>query len=169
MFKLNGKYEVDRSILKCDYIRYSPAEISTNTANSQMCITIPSEDSLLNFYLDLNFDVLHAATINRYADGNDIRLVNVGPNALFSYNLTTSSGKHLEDISHAHIVSSMYKLITSAKDTNDLSFGFGCDRVRRQRKVTNNKSVKGKYHVRIILGVFLVLQSIRKKCIRLGI
>ena len=26
MFKLNENYEVDRKILKCDYIRYSPAE-----------------------------------------------------------------------------------------------------------------------------------------------
>ena len=35
-------YEIDRRILKCDYIRYSPAEISTiNTANSQIYINIP--------------------------------------------------------------------------------------------------------------------------------
>ena len=39
-----------------------------------------------------------------YVDGNDIRLVNLCPIALFSnYKLTTSSGKQLEDISHAHI------------------------------------------------------------------
>ena len=37
MFKLSESYEVDQKILKCDYIRYSPAEISTiNTANSQI-------------------------------------------------------------------------------------------------------------------------------------
>ena len=29
MFKLSEKYEIDRGILKCDCIRYSPAEIST--------------------------------------------------------------------------------------------------------------------------------------------
>ena len=35
MFKLSENYETDRRILKCDYIRYSPAEKSTiNTANS---------------------------------------------------------------------------------------------------------------------------------------
>ena len=28
MFKLNEKYEINRDILKCDYIRYSPSEIS---------------------------------------------------------------------------------------------------------------------------------------------
>ena len=58
MFKLNEKHEVDRRILKCDYIRYSPAETSTiNTPNSQIYINIPREDSvisLLNSYLDLN-------------------------------------------------------------------------------------------------------------------
>ena len=48
MFKLNENYEVDRRILKCDYIRYSPAETSTiNTPNSQIYIKIPGEDSLL--------------------------------------------------------------------------------------------------------------------------
>ena len=156
MLKLIDKYEINRDILKCDYIRYSPSEISTiNTANSQVYINIPREDSvisLLNSYLDLNFDVLHAATNNRYVDGNDIRLVNLGPVALFSnYKLTTSSGKHLEEINHSHIVSLMYKLITSAKDTNDLSIGFDRDRNRRQRELTNNKNQKGKFHLRIML------------------
>ena len=129
MFKLNEKYEIDRRILKCDYIRYSPSEISTiNTPNSQIYINIPREDSvisLLNSYLELNFDVLQAATGNRYADAADIRLVNLGPIALFSnYKLSTNSGKHLEEISHAHIVSLMYKFLSSSKGSDDLSIGF---------------------------------------------
>ena len=157
MFKLNEKYEINRDILKCDYIRYSPSEISTiNTANSQVYINIPREDSvisLLNSYLELNFDVLHAAAPNnRYVDGNDIRLVNLGPIGLFSnYKLTTSSGKHLENIDHAHIVSLMYKLLTSSKGSDDLSIGFDRDRSRRRNELTNNKNIKGKYHVRIYL------------------
>ena len=156
MFNLCEKYEVDRRILKCDYIRYSPSEKSTvNTANSQIYIKIPREDSLislLNSYLDLNFDVVHAATNNRYADGNDIRLFNLGPVALFcNYILTTSSGKHLEDVGHAHIVSLMYKLVTTAKGCDDLSIGFDRDRTRRRNELTNNKNMKGKYHVRIYL------------------
>ena len=157
MFKLNEEYEINRDILKCDYIRYSPSEISTiNTANSQVYINIPREDSvisLLNSYLELNFDVLHAAAPNnRYADNNDIRLVNLGPIALFSnYKLTTSSGKHLENIDHAHIVSLMYKLLTSSKGSDDLSIGFDRDRGRRRNELTNNKNIKGKYHVRIYL------------------
>ena len=88
MFKLSENYEIDRRILKGDYIRYSPAEISTiNTANSQIYINIPREDSviaLLNSYLELNFDVLRVDKSNRYVDANDIRLVNLGPIALFS-------------------------------------------------------------------------------------
>ena len=156
MFKLSEKYEINRDILKCDYIRYSPSEINTiNTANSQIYINIPREDSvisLLNSYLELNFDVLHAGTNNRYVDGNDIRLVNLGPIVLFSnYKLTTSSGKHLENIDHAHIVSLMYKLLSSSKGSDDLSIGFDRDRTRRRNELTNNKNIKGKYHVRIYL------------------
>ena len=156
MFKLSEKYETNRDILKCDYIRYSPSEISTiNTANSQVYINIPREDaviSLLNSYLELNFDVLRADNSDRYLDGNDIRLVNLGPIGLFSnYKLTTSSGKHLENIDHAHIVSLMYKLLSSSKGSDDLSIGFDRDRGRRQRALTNNKTQKGKFHVRIYL------------------
>ena len=112
MFKLNGNYEVDRRILKCDYIRYSPAETSTiNTPKCQIYINIPREDSvisLLKSYLDLNFEVIKKADNGRFANGNDMKLVNLGRIALFcDFKLTTNSGKHLEDISHAHLVSLM--------------------------------------------------------------
>ena len=156
MFKLNEKYEVDRRILKCDYIRYSPTETSTiKTPNSQIYINIPREDSvisLLNSYIDLNFEVVKRTDNSRYRNGNDIRLVNLGPIALFSnFKLTTSSGKHLEDISHAHLVSLMYKLITPSKDSNDLSLGFDNSRNRRRDELALNKNIKGKYHLKIVL------------------
>ena len=149
MFKLYEKYEVDRRIIKCDYIRYSPSEISTiNTASSQIYINIPREDSLislLNSYIDINFDVVHGVNNDRYVDNNEIRLVNLGPIALFSnYKLTTSSGNHLEEVSHAHIVSSMYKLITTAKGCDDLSIGFDRDRDNRRNELTITKNIKGK-------------------------
>ena len=100
----------------------------------------------------MDFDVLDAATSNRYVDGNDISLVNLGPIALFSkYKLTASPGKHLEDITLAHIVSLMYKLITSARGSDDLPIGFDRDRNRRQRELTKDKIIKGKNHVRIYL------------------
>ena len=156
MFKLNEKYGIDRRILKCDFIRHSPSEISTiNTPYSQIYINRPREDSvisLLNSYLELKFDVLQAATDNRYKDVNNIRLVNLGSIAFFSnYKLTFSSGKHLEEISHAHIVSLMYKLLSSSKGSDDLSIGFDRNRNRRKRELTNIKNIKGKYH----LGIYL--------------
>ena len=74
----------------------------------------------------------------------------MGPIALFSiYNLTTSSGKHLEEISHAHIVSLIYRLLTSNKDNEALSIGFDRSRDRRKRELINNKTMNGRYHVRI--------------------
>ena len=109
MFKLNENYEVDRRIVKCDYFRYSPAEISTiRTPNSKIYVNSYSVISLLNSYLDLKFEVIIKADGSRYGNGNEIRLVNLGPIALFSnFKLTISTGKHLEDISHAHLVSLM--------------------------------------------------------------
>ena len=156
MFKLNENYEVDRRILKCEFIRYSPAETSTrNTPNSQIYINIPREDSvisLLNSYLGIKFEVIKKADDSRYANGNDIKLVNLGPIILFiNFKLTTSSGKHLEDIRHAHLVSLMYKLITSSKNSDDLSIGFDRSSARRREEITNNKNVKENFHLRIML------------------
>ena len=140
MFKLNEGYEVNRGILKCGYIRYSPSEISTiNTPNSQTYINIPREDSVNSVSdsrLDLNFDVLHAATGNRYVDANGIRFINFGPIALFSkYDVTSSSGKHIESIGFR----------------THLSIGFDRSRDRRKQELTNNKNIKGKYHFSIYL------------------
>ena len=155
-FKLSERYQIVRRVLRCDYIRYSPSENSTkNTSNSQIYINIPREDSLISLlksYLDLNCDVLIAATNNRYVDADDIWLINLAAIALFSnFKLTTSSGKHLENIDHAHIVSLMYKPLTSSRGSDDLSIGFDRDRNRRKRELTNNKNIKGKYHMRSYL------------------
>ena len=79
-------------------------------------------------------------------------MITLGPIALFSnFKLTTGSGKHLEDISHAHIVSSMYKPITSSKDSNDLTIGFDHSRNRRREELAAKKNVKGKFHLKILL------------------
>ena len=100
----------------------------------------------------MNFDVLNAATSNRYVDADDIWLINLAAISLFSnLKLTTSSGKHLEKIDHAHIVSLMCKLLTLSRSSDDLSIGFDRDRNRRKRELTNNKNIKGKYHMRIYL------------------
>ena len=48
MFKLNENHDIDRRILKCDYIRYSPAVIGTiNIASNQINNSIPREDSFI--------------------------------------------------------------------------------------------------------------------------
>ena len=125
-----------------------PAQVSTiNAPNSQIYIGIPRQDSVLSLlisYLHLNSEVIEKADFRRYAKGNDIRLVNLRPIALFSNFIKgTSSGKHLEDIGYAHIVPLMYKLITSAKDSDDLSMGFDRNRGKRRDKLTNNKNIKG--------------------------
>ena len=109
MFKLNEKYEIKTSILKCVFIRYSSSEISTEiTATSQTYFKTPRGAcviSLFNSYFDINFDVLLAATNIRYVDNSDLRLVILEPIAFSSNSkLTRSSGKHLEEISHAHFV-----------------------------------------------------------------
>ena len=66
MLKLNVTSGVIENILNCDYISFSPSEISTiNTAISQIYNDIPRKDyvtSLLNSYLDLKFDLSHAAS-----------------------------------------------------------------------------------------------------------
>ena len=47
MFKLNENYEVDRKILKCDFIRSSAETSTITTPNSQVSINIPREDSVI--------------------------------------------------------------------------------------------------------------------------
>ena len=79
--------------------------------------------------------------------------MNLGFFALFSiFKIPTSKGKHLEDLSHAHIVSLMYKLLTSSKNSDDLSIGFDRSRNRRRDELALNKNIKGKYHLRIMLN-----------------
>ena len=60
-----------------------------------------------------------------------------------NFKMTTSGGKHLEDISHTHLFSLMYKLITSSKDSNDFSIGLNRSRNMRKGELAPNKNVKG--------------------------
>ena len=100
----------------------------------------------------MHFDVLNAAANNRYVNTDGIWLINLAEIALFSnFKLTTISRKHLKNIDHAYIVSLMYKLLTSSRDSDNFSIGFDRDRIRRKRELTNNKIIKGKYHRRLYL------------------
>ena len=77
------------TFLKCEFFRYSLAETRTiNTAISQKFNILPKDDSvisLLNIYLDSKFDVLDAASNNRYTDGNVRKLDNLNPIGLCLY------------------------------------------------------------------------------------
>ena len=58
--------------------------------------------------------------------------------------------ENLKVFSNAHIVSLLYEIITSAKNTKDFSIGFDRDSGRRQEALTKKNSEK-KYHLRIML------------------
>ena len=63
----------------------------------------------------------------------------------------------------------MSELITSARDTDDLSIGFDCDRDRRPRELNKNKTQKGKFHPRNFLkGIFGFAENQEKATYYLG-
>ena len=57
----------------------------------------------------------------------------------------------------------MCKLLTSSGGSYNLSIGFDRDCGRREQELTNNKNIRCKYHVRIMLKSDLVLSKIKKK------
>ena len=150
MFNLSQKSAVDRSFLKCDFISYTPTSLNlVNGERNQIFVDIPGEDSALslrNCYLDLDFSVTHRAGAQaRYADGDHIRGVNLGPLAIFNeYRLTNSSGKEIEEIGNAHVFCLMRKKIPSIRDSVDLSIGFRRSTGVRVRELTDNKTTQGK-------------------------
>ena len=77
-------------------------------------------------------------------------MVSFGPVALFSEaKLTTSSGKHLEKVDNLHPISLMIKLLTSTQQTTQLMYGFEERTTIRRQELTNNKTEKGTFFVRI--------------------
>ena len=88
MFNISQILAVDRPILNCDYIRFTPPSLNlVNEENNQDFIDIPrnySAISLKDSYLELDFNVTQrAGAHNRYVDNDYIRLVNLGRIALF--------------------------------------------------------------------------------------
>ena len=147
---------MDKPIHKIDFIKYSPSSLATiNNNNSNISIIFPREDAyicLQNSYISLEFEVLKNDD-TRYADGDQISLVNFGPVALFSEaKLTTSSGKHLEKVDNLHPISLMYKLLTSNQQTSQLMYGFEESQATRRQELTTNKTEKGTFFVRIRLS-----------------
>ena len=63
----------------------------------------------------------------------------------------------------------MYKLSTSNRGSDDLSIGLDRSRDRRKRELSDNKNIKGKYHVRIYLkGMFGFTEHQEKATYGLG-
>ena len=88
-------------MLKCDCIRFTlPSLDLVNVENNQVFIDTCREDSaifLKDNYIDLDFTATPRSSAHaRYADGDHIRLMNLGPIASFNkYRLTNSSGKEI--------------------------------------------------------------------------
>ena len=150
-----NKYTLEKPIHKIDFIKYNPSSLATiNNANSNVSISLPREDAyicLQNSFISLEFEVLQNNN-TRYTIGDEISLVNFGPISLFSEaKLTTSSGKHLEKVDNLHLISLMYKLLTSTSQTSQLLYGFEESTTIRRQELTNNKNEKGTFFVRIKL------------------
>ena len=100
-------------------------------------------------YIESDFNVTHRTGARSwYAGGDHITLVNLGPIAFYNkYRLTNSSGKEIGEIDNAHVICLLYKLISSSRDSDDLSIGFHMSNDGRERELTDNDITKGKYHV----------------------
>ena len=117
-------------------------------------------------YLELDFNVTHRAGAHaRHLDGDHIRLVNLGPIALFKkYRLKSSSGKEIEEINKAHVICLRHKLMSSSRVSDDLSIGFHRSYGVREKEMFINKQTKGNCHVRIYLKVIFGLAENRHNC-----
>ena len=73
--------------------------------------------------------------------------------------MTSSVGKEMEEIDNAHIICLLHKLISSSRDSDDLSTGFHRSIEARKRELTNNKTTKRHDHVRIYLKIIFGLAS----------
>ena len=155
MFSLKSKYALEKPIHKIGFIKYSPSSLATiNNVNSNISISLPREDAyicLQHSFISVEFEVLKNDN-TRYADGDEISLVNFGPVALFSEaKLTTSSGKHLEKVDNLHPICLMYKCLTSSQQTSQLMYGFEESTTIRRQELTTNKTEKGTFFMRIKL------------------
>ena len=79
------------------------------------------------------------------------------------HEITSRSGNHLEDITHALIACLMYKLIATARRCDDFSIGFHRSRDVRKQELTINKNIKGQYHVRNYLKDIFGLNTRKKE------
>ena len=121
---------------------------------------------MLKSYLDLNLEVIKKADNSRYGNDIDIWLFNLAPIALFSkfkMTIDNNTGQRLQEISHAYIVYLKYKIISNARDSDDLSFGFDRSRGRRKDQLAFNKNKKVNIILELCSKMLLVSQNNKKK------
>ena len=152
LFSLKKKYALDKPIPKIEFIKYSPNSLATiNNNSSNISICLQREDPyirLQNSCISLDFEVVKNDDII-YVDTDRIALVNFGPVALFSEaKLTTSSEKHLEKVGNLHIISIMH---TSQQQTSELMYEFEESVTIRRQELTDNKTEKRTFFVKIRL------------------
>ena len=58
----------------------------------------------------------------------------------------------------------MHKVLSSSRDSDDLSIGFHRSNEARERELTDNKTTKGKYHVRFYLKDVFGFAEHQNKC-----
>ena len=114
-FELGNKITVELSISECDCIRYTPHSLkSVQEGFYKKCNNMPREDSAVSSkdnILEIEFKRKHKSCIALYADVDRKNLVILGKNAFFGkHNLTSSTGKEMEQFENAHMESLMYKL-----------------------------------------------------------
>ena len=99
MYMLDKGVVLDRSNIKKDFKRYTPASLATiDNPNNLIMIDIPREDEIINLndaFISLELQVVKNADGRLYGDDDAISLVNLGGIALFSEaSLSTSSRKN---------------------------------------------------------------------------
>ena len=170
MFNISHKYAVDRPILKREYIRYTPPSLNLVIGGiNQNFIDIPREDSAISLkdsYIELDFNVFHENGAQvQYAEGDHIKLVNLGPFAFFDkYRFTNSSGKEIEETDNSHVICLMYNFLSSSRDSDGLSKGFDRSFEAGEAELTNDKTNKGYYHGRNFLKDVFGLAEYRDNC-----
>ena len=61
--------------------------------------------------------------------------------------MESSSETEIEIIDNAHVICLMNKIISSCRESDELSIGFHSSIDAREKELTKNKTIKGKYHV----------------------
>ena len=148
MFNISQKHAVERLFLKSDCFMYTLLTLNlVNGEIYQIFIDIPRKDSAISLKdssPELDFKVTHIAGAHaRYVDGDHMRLINLGPIALFiKYRLISSSGKENEEIDNVHVVCLLHKLKTSGTDSDNLSIGSQRINEAREPELTNIRTTK---------------------------